>query len=268
MKSTFLISMAAVFMMFAVLACDTGQAEWKSQRVDGSGSVVRVSRDVSDFTGVHLSTIGTVHVKIGKVEGLDIEAEENLIEYIETEVKDGTLKISNRRKFNLKAKEPIKYFVTVKKLDRIALSSSGDAILPVIENNRFSIALSSSGDLQAQALAVGHLDVNLSSSGDAYIERIGAESIDAGLSSSGDLQVGGGEVEILKLSISSSGDFDGVDLKAGTAAVRLSSSGDAYLWVTDALVATLSSSGSVHYSGDPIVTKQRSSSGKVKRMGN
>lgn len=268
MKSTLLISVAIVVMVFAVIACDTGRAEWKSQRVDGSGSVVRVGRDVGDFTGVHLSTIGTVHVKMGKTDGLEIEAEENLIEYIETEVEDGTLKISTRKRFNLKAKEPIKYFVTIKKLDRIALSSSGDAILPQIENESFAIALSSSGDLQVKSLAVGHLDVNISSSGDASIEMIGAESIDAALSSSGDLQFGGGEVEDLNLSISSSGDFDGIDLKAERAMVKISSSGYAYVWVTDDLVVTLSSSGSVHYSGDPVLTKQRSSSGKVKRMGN
>ena len=268
MKSTLLVSLATVVMVFASVACDTGQAEWKSQRVDGSGSVVRVSRGVSGFTGVHLSTIGTVYVKIGKTEGLEIEAEENLIEYIETEVEDGTLKISNRKKFNLKAREPIKYFITVRNLDRIALSSSGDAVLPHIEDERFAIALSSSGDLEVKSLAVEDLDVNISSSGDAYIGMIGAGSIDATLSSSGDLQIDGGEVGHLKLKISSSGDFDGVDLKAERAKVKISSSGDAYVWVTDDLVATLSSSGSVHYAGDPSVTKQISSSGKVKRMGN
>jgi hypothetical protein len=263
-----LISAAIVAVVFAVIACDTGRAEWKTQRIEGSGSVVLASRQVSDFTGVHLSTIGTVHVKIGKTVSLEIEAEENLIDYIETEVENGTLKISNRRKFNLKAKEPVNYFVTVKRLDTIVLSSSGDAVLPQIENKRFSIALSSSGDLKVKGLAVEHLDVNISSSGDAYIDMIGAESIDAALSSSGDLQFGGGEVHDLDLSISSSGDFDGIDLKAGSAKVSISSSGDAYVWVTDDLVATLSSSGSVHYSGDPSVTIQRSSSGRVKRMGN
>jgi hypothetical protein len=267
MKTTLVISMAIVVMVFAVIACDTGQAEWKSKRVDGSGSVVRVSRDVGDFTGVHLSTIGTVHVKMGKKEALEIEAEENLIEYIETEVEHGTLKISNRKRFNLKAREPIKYFVTVRKLDRIALSSSGDAVLPHIENENFAIALSSSGDLKAKSLAVGHLDVSISSSGDAHIGMLGAELIDASLSSSGDLEIDGGEAGHLKLNISSSGDFDGVDLKAEMAMVRISSSGNAYVWVTDDLIATLSSSGSVHYAGDPSVTVQKSSSGRVKRMG-
>jgi hypothetical protein len=266
MRSTLLISMAIVLMVFALIACDTGQAEFKTERIEGSGPVVRVSRDVSGFTGVRLSTIGTLHVKIGKTEGLEIEAEGNLIEYIETTVEDGTLKISNRRKFNLKAREPIKYFVTVKKLDRIALSSSGDAFLPAIESKRFEIALSSSGDLEVESLAVEHLDVSISSSGDAYVGMIGAGSIDASLSSSGDLQFGGGEVGDLDLSISSSGDFDGVDLKADMATVRISSSGDAYIWVTDGLVANLSSSGSVHYAGDPSVTLQKSSSGKVKQL--
>ncbi len=267
MKSTLLISVAIVFMVIALVACDTGQAEWKAKRIDGTGSVVRAKRDVSGFTGVHLATMGTVYVTIGKTEGLEIEAEDNLIEYFETEVTDGTLKINTRRKFNLKAKEPIKYFVTVKKLDMIALSSSGDAHLPQIENKTFSIALSSSGDLKMKGLATQHLDVSISSSGDAHIEMIGAESIDAALSSSGDLHFGGGEVEDLRLSVSSSGDFDGIDLKSERAKVILSSSGDAYVWVTDDLVATLSSSGSVHYSGDAAVTKQRSSSGRVKRMG-
>lgn len=268
MKSNLLISVAVAFMVILVIGCDTGLAEWKVQRIDGTGSVVRIRRDVSGFTGVHLATIGTVYVTIGKSEGLEIEAEENLIEYIETEVEDGTLKIDTRRRFNLKAREPIKYFVTVKQLDMIALSSSGDAVLPEIENKSFSIALSSSGDLEMKGLATQHLDVDISSSGDAYIEMIGAQSIDASLSSSGDLKFGGGEVEDLRLSVSSSGNFDGIDLKSERARVKLSSSGDAYVWVTDDLVTTLSSSGSVHYSGDPVVTKQRSSSGRVKRMGN
>jgi hypothetical protein len=56
--------------------------------VRGSGNVVEETREVSGVSGVELATLGTLHVEIGESESLRIEAEDNLLEYIETDVRN------------------------------------------------------------------------------------------------------------------------------------------------------------------------------------
>ena len=75
------------------------------------------------------------------------------------------------------------------------------------------------------------------------------------LSSSGNLSIAGGEVKSQTVTISSSGNYAAGDVRSQSADVRSSSSGRAILWVTEKLVAVLSSSGEVRYCGSPKVMK-------------
>ena len=59
--------------------------------VSGSGKVTEEEREVSGFTGVELATIGNLTIELGERESLHIEAEDNLMRYLETEVRGETL---------------------------------------------------------------------------------------------------------------------------------------------------------------------------------
>ena len=48
---------------------------------------------MSGVTGVNLATIGHLTIELGDTESLRIEAEDNLMEYIETDVRSGKLRI-------------------------------------------------------------------------------------------------------------------------------------------------------------------------------
>ena len=61
--------------------------------IQGSGDVVTESRDVSGFNSVSLSGIGRAIITQGDEESLTIEADDNLMEYITSEVRDGTLEL-------------------------------------------------------------------------------------------------------------------------------------------------------------------------------
>jgi hypothetical protein len=78
--------------------------------------------------------------------------------------------------------------------------------------------------------------------------------------------MGEGVVDKQEIRISSSGDYHGESLRSDQVAVMLSSGGNARLWVEKSLDATLSSSGSVYYKGDPEVFDSHSSSGRVRRI--
>lgn len=257
--------------------------------IRGSGHLVEEKREVNGINGVDLATMGTLYIKTGEMESLLIEAEDNLLEYIETRVKNGMLRIDSTWNVSLRPTLRINYHLTVTDLDTIRISSSGDvyAQIPDLEVGRFSVNISSSGnldmgDLQADSLKVNisssgdmsmgelqadSLTVRISSSGNVEIDELYADSLRANISSYGDLDIEGGKVDWQDIKISSSGMYNAKRLESVEADVNLSSSGSAVIRVSDKLRASLSSSGDVHYIGDPTVNARTSSSGDVEKIG-
>ncbi|HUU44909.1 MAG TPA: head GIN domain-containing protein [Acidobacteriota bacterium] len=258
----------ALVLALAFTACVELDSAWGGRsRVRGSGDVERESRHVSGIHAVELATIGTLIIEIGNDEGLVIEAEDNLLEHIETDVSRGKLTIDNERDVSLNPRKRIRYYLTVKELDEITVSSSGDIVAPDLEAKRFELSIESSGDFEMGTLDCTALEVSISSSGDAFIEELSARTVDVSISSSGSLEIGDGTVEEQEVHISSSGDYRARRLDSETAVVRISSSGSAHVRVRDRLDATTSSSGDVNYYGDPRVRSRETSSGDVHRAG-
>jgi hypothetical protein len=253
-------------MAFSILACQVGGIPFSNNEVRGSGNVVEESREVRGITGVELATTGTLHIEVGEREALRVEAEDNLLEYIETRVRGRTLVIDIPNDFNLRATRPINYYLTVTDLDTIEISSSGDIEAPDLETERFSVAISSSGDLLMGDLTADTLTVDISSSGDMMMGTLHAKTLRVDISSSGNLDVAGGEVEEQDITISSSGDYTARELESDEAKVRISSNGSATIRVSDYLEANLSSSGDLYYIGSPTVDVRTSSSGDVRRI--
>jgi hypothetical protein len=251
-------------MALSILACQVvGLPSAPGKTIRGSGDVVEETREVSGFTAIELATLGTLHIQVGEGESLRIEAEDNLLEYIETKVRNGRLKIEIQDNINLRSTRPINYYLTVTDLDTIVISSSGDIEAPDLETERFSITISSSGDLEMGDLEADTLTVDISSSGDMTMGVLHANTLEVDISSSGNLDIAGGEVERQNVAITSSGDYTARNLESVEAEVRLTSSGAATIRVSDDLRANLSSSGDLYYIGNPTVDATTTSSGDV-----
>ena len=231
--------------------------------VRGSGRITKEERPIRSVNAVELATSGELQIDVGVREELIIEAEDNLIKYLDTDVRGGTLVIQTRPGVSINATRPFRFYLTVNELDEIALSSSGDAKAPNLEAKRFSVSLSSSGDLRMGDLDAERVEFRLSSSGDLSLGNLRADSLDVRISSSGDLRITGGSVEKQTIEISSSGDYEAQDLESVQADARLSSSGNARIRASDYLRARLSSSGDLHYAGSPEVDRTEGSSGNV-----
>jgi hypothetical protein len=258
--------LVVAILAFSILACQLGEIGL-GQMVRGSGDVVEETRTVSGISGVELATLGNLFIEMGDTESLRIEAEDNLMEHLETEVRGGRLRIGTRGNVNLRPTEPVNYYLTVTGLDMIAISSSGNIQAPDLEADRFSVTISSSGDLEMGDITTDRLTVGISSSGDVRMGVLNAEVLEVDITSSGNLDIAGGQVAAQNVSISSSGNYRAEDLESTEADVRLSSSGSATIWVSDSLRAVLSSSGDLRYRGNPTVDANTSSSGDVVRIG-
>jgi hypothetical protein len=234
--------MAIIILSLTALGCrfiDLGNT------VRGSGKMTEESRDVGDFRGISLGGVGTVFVEFGDKTSLRIEAEDNLLPYIVTEVRGDVLKLGNRPMINLRPREEIRYYVTVRYLDKFSVSGSGEIRVPEMRSER--------------------LDVRVSGSGDLEIRRWEGEYMEVAISGSGGVFIGGGHGFEQEIHISGSGDLKAPALVMDKVEASISGSGTAAVHVRDRLKATISGSGTFFYSGEPAITTKTSGSGSVVR---
>lgn len=215
----------------------------------GSGNVVSENRAVNGFDAVSISYPATVLIKQGNTESLKIEAEDNLLPKLKTEVQNGTLDIFYKRgegKHVNPTKTP-KITIVVKDLSNIDFTSAGELTVEKLKTDQLDVSLSGAGNMNLNDIFVKALTVSLS----------GAGSTNAS-----------GTADDMDLSISGFGDFKGGDLHNQDARVQISGAGSATVWVDHDLTAEVSGAGSVSYYGSASVTRQISGVGSVNHIGN
>ena len=79
--------------------------------VRGSGHVVTVSRHVGSFDAIVASGASTVVVERTGAEGVELTAEDNLLPYLETEVRGGVLYLGVKEGVNLSPRRDILFYV-------------------------------------------------------------------------------------------------------------------------------------------------------------
>jgi predicted methyltransferase MtxX (methanogen marker protein 4) len=216
--------------------------------IPGSGNIHTETRDIGVFEGIAVEYPGAeITVQQGDREAVEIEADDNLIPQLSTEVLSGTLTIKNVEtdwKTTVNPSQPVKIAITVKKLNEIVLSA------PV-------------GDLEGNDLQADTLKLVVSGGAQVRLNGIQVHVLDSVLSGAGDIQASGTADEI-KLILSGLGNFNASDLKSRKAAIELSGMGDATVRVEEELTATISGAGSINYFGHPRVEQNINGAGSVK----
>jgi hypothetical protein len=213
----------------------------------GSGDLIREEREVSGFDRIDVSGGGDLVIVQDGTESVTIETDDNLMQYVTAEVKNGTLELYLDNQ-GMRSFIPSKLIFTVHVKDLRSVNTSG------------------SWDVTSEQIETDSLDILVSGSGDIVIRELNAENLAVTFSGSGEMEAAG-EVGQQTLSISGSGKFHHGDLRCGTAQIDISGSGDATLWVTDNLAVDISGSGSVEYYGNPETQVNTSGSGDVQRLG-
>ena len=231
-------------LVLSTLACGTGFIA--DRVVRGSGVMATEERPVSDFDTVQFSGIGNLYIELGDKESLTIEAEDNLLPYIETDVRNGRLEIGLRRGITIDPTSAPDFYLTVVNLEEVAVSGLGSVEVP--------------------ALAVDHFTVSISGGGDIDIDGLEAESLYVQISGLGDLTVHDGQVTSQEIAISGSGNYKALGLDSEEASVHISGLGSASLAVTEFLDVRISGAGTVEYLGRPTVNQNISGIGTLKQI--
>lgn len=107
----------------------------------GSGNITTESREVSDFKAIDVSGAFEVEIIVQKDFSIQVEADDNLLQFIKTEVSGDTLKISSEKSF--KSNNPLKIRITAPDIDNLDLSGASKVNLVNLNND--SLSLDSSG---------------------------------------------------------------------------------------------------------------------------
>jgi hypothetical protein len=213
------------------------------EMITGNGDVVFEERQVSDFNGISVSSGIDVYITQGERESVEVEADENLMDVINTRVENDVLKISTSK--NIRMAKSKKVYVTYVNLNKIGVSSAGDV-------------------KGKNTLNTDKLKINLSSAGDLVLD-VEADEILIKISSSGNVSLSG-KTNYLKAGLSSAGDLNAFDLEAKVGDISVSSAGDAKVFITDEASFSSSSAGDIIYKGDPkIKNMSTSSAGSIRK---
>ena len=282
MKQPVFRILGALFGVLMLVGC----TDASHQVVRGSGQVAIERREVSDFNGVAFYMVGDLEVKIADKEELRIEAEDNLLAYIETEVADGILMVRQRNRSCLRPNKPIRLHITMRELDHVIQAGPGRIHIPRITNERLYVQHHGAGQIIVTMLKVGTLSVHVSGSGDVDLDnttaaqcrltmsgsgklkvrRLVGLSNEVRLTGSGDVSVSGGSVVHQRVFLSGSGMFKGSWLLTSETEVLVSGAGSASIHAKDLLDATITGQGDIRYRGNPKVIQSISNVGKLKRI--
>jgi len=233
--------------MFTYTFSQEGENFYMGPSEKGSGTMVTETRKVSGFDAIQVDYPARVLISQGGTESLKIEAEDNVLPGLKTEVKGKELRIYYKSPDG-KHVNPTKMVVItimVKELSALNFSSAGEATVDGLKSDELSVSLNGAGNVKLNDIAVNSLDVNLSGAGSTTAS---------------------GTADDLSLNISGFGGFNGKDLQSSTVSVNISGAGSATVWAEDTLNASISGAGSVSYYGSPEVSKQISGVGGVNHV--
>lgn len=224
-------------------SCHISGAHW-GLGTRGEGPAKTETRAVSGFHGVDLQISGDVEVSVAEQFSVEVQAQENLLPLLKTEVENGTLRIY--------FSESVSYSNDVK------VKISGPAF------DRFSIG--GSGSLRVLTpITSDKMDLGIAGSGDIYLPQATLQSAECSIAGSGSINLGG-TANLIKSDIAGSGDIKAKDLTVNNLEAEIAGSGSVTANVMQTLKADISGSGDVFYTGQPAVNAHVSGSGSVKKI--
>ncbi|WP_167616474.1 head GIN domain-containing protein [Maribellus sediminis] len=215
-----------------------------SPTIKGNGNVTTEERELDQFDEIKASRGINLYLTQGESKTLVIEADENLIEVIETEVVGHELII--RSTANVKNAKSFTVFVTAPKFEAI----KGVAGCNIYSENEIS-----ADELELRASAGSNIKL-----------EINAATVDAASSAGSNIKLEG-LAEDFYGRASSGSNIKAEDLKTKNAEAKVNSGANIWITADKRLEANANSGGNIFYAGDPKETDfHKSSGGNVIKM--
>lgn len=209
----------------------------------GNGNIESQKRSLESFREIHLEGNYQVSLRNGSPSQVVIVTDDNLLDFIRTEVEEGILRVDNLEK--IYSKEGIKLYITYQQLE--ALESSKASVIKSeesIRGDRFSLKVTGAGLVE--------LELEL-------------EEFNLDLPGAGLVKLWGSAKDV-HLDLAGVGNLEAFDLESVNCEVRVSGVGGAQVNVKENLKASVNGIGGIRYKGNPrIIQEDVSGIGTIKK---
>jgi hypothetical protein len=231
--------------LLLALLCFTVSNAQKNQKIKGNGITTTITRTTPEYDKISVSGSFEVKLIAGKEGNISIKGDENLLEFIKTEVSNGTLTVNFERGKSVQYNSSIEITIPFEKINRLEFSGSGIiSTADIISSDNLEIEVAGSGS--------GKFETNTTN---LKISRTGSGSITAK-----------GKTQNLEIISTGSGSANAFELFSENATASQSGSGSIEINCSKNLSANSSGSGSILYKGKPEkVGKHSAGSGSISR---
>ncbi len=214
-----------------------------SKGIKGDGNVIKQERSVSAFDGIDVGGAFNVFLTQGESEKLVIEADENLMDIIETDVRGTTLKIKTSEDINGSTK--LNIYITFKDLKDIDVSGACD----LTGENKFKL-----GDLDLECSGASEMEMKFSA-GNVELDCSGASNAELF-----------GSAQSVNADLSGASKLDAMEFEVAIYNIDVSGASHGKIFVTEELSVEVSGAAHLKYKGEPRIKEHDvSGAGSLKK---
>jgi hypothetical protein len=211
----------------------------------GEGPSVFETRTIDHFQKLDLSLAADVEIIVDSNPRIEIYAQQNIIDLMETKVKQNTLVIKLKNLTSIRRYNPISIKVYTANISDIYLNGSGSiACKNFTEIERIDLTVNGSGKINMYANVLQHANVSINGSGDVYLK------------SNKLCQYG-------NFDISGSGKIMAYPFQINEIDASISGSGTMEVYCSEVLNGSISGSGKIYYKGNCQTNVKISGSGRI-----
>lgn len=235
------------------------------QRINGEGPLVTETITISGFTGIDMAVPGTLHFIPDSVYSVQIQAQQNILDAIETPMVNQSLEIRLKRYVHLHSFEPITVTIHAPNISALAISGSANIYVDKpFQGNSLQLSIAGSGNIHTGSILMQkNIGISVSGSGSVFMTQLQCNSLQSSISGSADIAAANGSVENENIQISGSGNVDYSQIMGQNITIQSSGSGTVKVNAGQTLNVHISGSGNIYYSGNPTISVSISGSGKL-----
>lgn len=255
-------------------------------RIRPSGNVVTEDRTAAEFTSVSVGSGLRLHIEIADEPFLQVKADDNIIQYIRTEISGGKLTVRVTDHIWFSGSPTLDVYA---RTPHVVSAEAGGAAQIIVDGtiagNDFDISLGGASKMTGKLALDGMLKADLGgassldatvSCGDAKITLGGASRIRGTYSLEGDFRgdLGGasnadisGSCVEMQLKVGGASHFSGSGFRSAIADIDVGGASRVEVYASDELRVEAGGASRVTYFGNPEITKLESGGGSTIKKG-
>ncbi len=158
------------------------------ETITGSGNIKKENRDVKGFSAIRFDSAGKVTIRRTGKEKLSLQADDNILPLLKTDVQEETLVIRAAKDVNLKPSKQAEYVIEVSDFNKLELRGAGTINVEKVQADQFTLNILGAGTLTLDGEAK-NLNVTLLGAGTVAADQLQVQTAKISLPGSGTIHV-------------------------------------------------------------------------------